>query len=168
MAWNPRETPRDESHRPFACCGVAGRRRHDGGADRPRLRIRSGEGWNAARGLHICRHAPAGARRLAGPSDWAPTDISHTIRTRRPRATRWPCSTVRRKPTSRSPSAFCLAGGRRAGGIVWHYVDNQHYYASVLDLSRGEISGVPSGRRAAVLAWSSRTTSSSILRRGTR
>jgi hypothetical protein len=33
-----------------------------------------------------------------------------------------------------------LAGGRRAGGIIWHYVDNQHYYASILDLSRGEIS----------------------------
>ncbi len=43
-----------------------------------------------------------------------------------------------------------LAGGRRAGGIVWHYVDNQHYYASVLDLSRGEISlyRVASGNRS--------------------
>lgn len=42
-----------------------------------------------------------------------------------------------------------LAGGRRAGGIVWHYTDNQHYYASVLDLSRGEISvyRVASGNR---------------------
>lgn len=43
-----------------------------------------------------------------------------------------------------------LAGGRRAGGIVWHYVDSQHYYASVLDLSRGEISlyRVASGNRS--------------------
>jgi hypothetical protein len=32
-----------------------------------------------------------------------------------------------------------LAGGRRAGGLVWNYVDHQNYYASVLDLSRAEI-----------------------------
>ena len=49
----------------------------------------------------------------------------------------------------RSSVRLRLAGGRRAGGIVWHYVDNQHYYASVLDLSRGEISvyRVASGNR---------------------
>jgi hypothetical protein len=43
-----------------------------------------------------------------------------------------------------------LAGGQRAGGIVWHYVDSQHYYASVLDLSRREISvyRVSSGNRS--------------------
>lgn len=33
-----------------------------------------------------------------------------------------------------------LAGGRRAGGVVWHYLDNQNYYACVLDLSRRELS----------------------------
>ena len=45
-----------------------------------------------------------------------------------------------------------LAGGRRAGGILWHYVDNQHYYASILDLSRGEISlyRVASGNRSRI------------------
>jgi hypothetical protein len=45
-----------------------------------------------------------------------------------------------------------MAGGRRAGGIIWHYLDNQHYYASVLDLSRGEISlyRVASGNRVRV------------------
>jgi hypothetical protein len=45
-----------------------------------------------------------------------------------------------------------LAGGRRAGGIVWHYMDSQHYYASVLDLSRGEISlyRVASGNRSRI------------------
>jgi hypothetical protein len=32
-----------------------------------------------------------------------------------------------------------LVSGRRTGGLVWHYVDDQHYYASVLDLSRGEL-----------------------------
>jgi hypothetical protein len=32
-----------------------------------------------------------------------------------------------------------LAGGRRAGGLVWHYVDNQNYYATVLDVTRGEL-----------------------------
>ena len=43
-----------------------------------------------------------------------------------------------------------LAGGRRAGGIVWHYVDNRHYFASILDLSRGEVSlyRVAAGSRA--------------------
>jgi hypothetical protein len=33
-----------------------------------------------------------------------------------------------------------LTGGRRAGGLVWHYLDNQHYYAAVLDLAQGELS----------------------------
>ena len=33
-----------------------------------------------------------------------------------------------------------LAGGRRAGGLVWHYVDNRHYYAAVLDLAEGDLS----------------------------
>ena len=45
-----------------------------------------------------------------------------------------------------------LAGGRRAGGIIWHYVDSQHYYASVLDLSRGvvELYRVASGNRSRI------------------
>ena len=74
---------------------------------------------------------PAGftfaAMRQPAPGAWlvrrmGPTDISHTIQTRRPRATRWPCSTVRRKATSRSPSAFGLpAAGERAAssGTTW-------------------------------------------------
>jgi hypothetical protein len=33
-----------------------------------------------------------------------------------------------------------LSGGRRLGGLVWHYTDHQHYFAAVLDLSRREIS----------------------------
>lgn len=33
-----------------------------------------------------------------------------------------------------------LSGGRRAGGLVWHYVDHQHYYAAVLDLAQSELS----------------------------
>jgi hypothetical protein len=33
-----------------------------------------------------------------------------------------------------------LSGGRRTGGLVWHYVDNQHYYAAVLDLAQGDLS----------------------------
>ena len=33
-----------------------------------------------------------------------------------------------------------LSGGRRAGGLVWHFVDSQHYYAAVLDLAQGELS----------------------------
>ncbi len=30
-----------------------------------------------------------------------------------------------------------LAGGGRAGGVVWRYQDPENYYAAVLDLSRG-------------------------------
>jgi hypothetical protein len=33
-----------------------------------------------------------------------------------------------------------LPGGRRTGGLVWHYADSQHYYAAVLDLEKGELS----------------------------
>lgn len=33
-----------------------------------------------------------------------------------------------------------LAGGGRAGGVVWRYVDASNYYAAVLDLSRAELS----------------------------
>lgn len=33
-----------------------------------------------------------------------------------------------------------LAGGGRAGGVVWRYVDAFNYYAAVLDLSRAELS----------------------------
>jgi hypothetical protein len=33
-----------------------------------------------------------------------------------------------------------LAGGARSGGLVWHYQDEHNYFASVLDLSRGELS----------------------------
>jgi hypothetical protein len=45
-----------------------------------------------------------------------------------------------------------LAGGSRAGGLIWHYVDNRHYYASVLDVSRGEIAlyRVASGNRSRI------------------
>jgi len=32
-----------------------------------------------------------------------------------------------------------LAGGTRAGGLVWRYRDPQHYYATVLDLVEGEL-----------------------------
>ena len=32
-----------------------------------------------------------------------------------------------------------LSGGRRAGGLVWHYVDSQHYYAAILDLTQREV-----------------------------
>lgn len=33
-----------------------------------------------------------------------------------------------------------LAGGGRAGGVVWRYVDASNYYAAVLDLARAELS----------------------------
>jgi hypothetical protein len=36
-------------------------------------------------------------------------------------------------------SRLRLAGGTRAGGLVWRYVDAQNYYAVVLDLSRQEL-----------------------------
>jgi hypothetical protein len=32
-----------------------------------------------------------------------------------------------------------LAGGTRAGGLVWRYTDAAHYYAAVLDLVKAEI-----------------------------
>jgi len=32
-----------------------------------------------------------------------------------------------------------LTGGSRAGGVVWNYVDVDHYSAAVLDLLRGEL-----------------------------
>jgi hypothetical protein len=42
-----------------------------------------------------------------------------------------------------------LSGGRRTGGLIWHYQDEQNYYASVLDLQRGELTmyRVASGNR---------------------
>lgn len=33
-----------------------------------------------------------------------------------------------------------LAGGGRAGGVVWRYADARNYYAAVLDLARAELS----------------------------
>jgi hypothetical protein len=33
-----------------------------------------------------------------------------------------------------------LAGGSRAGGVVWRYVDASNFYAAVLDLGRAELS----------------------------
>ena len=32
-----------------------------------------------------------------------------------------------------------LAGGARAGGVVWRYQNEQNYYAAILDLSRGRL-----------------------------
>jgi hypothetical protein len=32
-----------------------------------------------------------------------------------------------------------LAGGTRAGGLVWRYIDAANFYATVLDLSKGEL-----------------------------
>jgi hypothetical protein len=32
-----------------------------------------------------------------------------------------------------------LTGGSRAGGVVWNYVDGDHYSSAVLDLRRGEL-----------------------------
>jgi hypothetical protein len=33
-----------------------------------------------------------------------------------------------------------LSGGARVGGVIWRYVDANHYHAAILDLDRGEIS----------------------------
>ena len=32
-----------------------------------------------------------------------------------------------------------LAGGARAGGLVWHYLDEHNFYAAVLDLTKQEL-----------------------------
>ncbi len=91
---------------------------------------------------------PAGfttaAFRQSSPGAWAVARVSGSLALRHPRvadADGWSLALApgRVPPTLRITARIRLAGGRRAGGLVWHYQDARNFMAVLLDLHDGDL-----------------------------